>query len=151
MTQNLTYASGNWDIALQLAILHLAIYDLLVISTKYLTVALARLKWRTQNVNYVPINPLTTHDFGSILRGQYCNPKFGLHIDTVFYSGGNKWKQKTCTKTLQRRSTGMATAKNKNKTFYMKIKTFSLCLSRPFKTFWQQVQVQLLSFTSSME
>ncbi len=45
------------------AILYLAIYDLLVISTIYLTVTLARLKWRTQNVNYIPINPLTTHDF----------------------------------------------------------------------------------------
>jgi len=63
MTQNLTYASGNLDIALKPAILYLAIYDLLVISTKYLTVALARLKWRSQNVNYVPINPLTTHNF----------------------------------------------------------------------------------------
>jgi len=44
MTQNLTYASGNLDIALKPAILYFAIYDLLVISTKYLTVALARLK-----------------------------------------------------------------------------------------------------------
>ncbi len=63
MNQNLTSASGNWDSALQPAILYLPIYDLIVISTKYLTVALARLKWRTQNVNYVPINLLTTHDF----------------------------------------------------------------------------------------
>ncbi len=63
MTKNLTYVSGNLDIALKPAILYLAIYDLLVISTKYLTVALARLKWRSQNVNYVPINPLTTHNF----------------------------------------------------------------------------------------
>jgi len=86
MNQNLTSAIGNWDIALKPAILYLAIYDLLVISTKYLTVALARFKWRTQNVNYVPINLLTTHNFDLDLRGQYCNPKFGRHIDTLFYS-----------------------------------------------------------------
>ncbi len=61
--QNLTFASGNWDITLQPEILYLVIYDLLVISIKYLTIVIAKLKWKTQNANYVPINPLTTHDF----------------------------------------------------------------------------------------
>ncbi len=75
MTQNLMYASGNLDIALKPAILYLAIYDLLVISTKYLTFALARLKWRLQNVNYVPINPLTTHSFDLDFERPISQPK----------------------------------------------------------------------------
>ena len=75
MNQNLTSAIGNWDILLKPAILYLVIYDLLVISTKYLTVALARLKWRTQNVNYVPINPLTTHDFDLDFERPISQPK----------------------------------------------------------------------------
>jgi len=86
MNQNLTSVSGICDIALQPAILYLAIYDLLVISTKYLTIVIAKLKWRTQNTNYVPIDPLTTHDFDLNFEWLKWQPEIWPAHRHVFYS-----------------------------------------------------------------
>jgi hypothetical protein len=84
-------ASGNWDITLQPAILYLSIYDLLVISTKYITVVLARLKWRTQNVNYVSIYLLTTNDFDLDFEWPILQPEIRPAHQQVFYSVKNNY------------------------------------------------------------